>query len=399
MQIAKKPIKILVVDDEPLLSSLLMQSFDAQIMEKEWQFVFASNGVEALKKLQEDPEIGIVLTDINMPQMDGLTFLDKLSGQEGIYRAVVISAYGDMRNIRIAMNRGAADFVTKPIDLLDLEKTLVKIINQYKLLKQNVNLKQQNIELQRELHISSQIQRSFIPINFNLFDEKIELYGEMIPAKEVGGDFFDLIKIDDSHLMLAVGDVSGKGIPAAIFMAVSQTLLHAVALNTPTLGECISKIDDLLSANNESMMFVTVFCALLNVDTGELQYCNAGHVPSYIMDQEGNIQQLGRYEGTAIGINTLRKPEKRHSVFKVHTAQLKPQDTLILYTDGVTEAVNESLQFYSEEHFINFLKTKIHESPIELAQSIKGDLKGFVQEKAQADDITLLIARYLGTKS
>ena len=399
MQIAKNPIKILVVDDEPLLSSLLMQSFDLQIAGDEWKFVFASNGVEALKKLEEDPEIGIVLTDINMPQMDGLTFLDKLTEQEKVYRAVVISAYGDMRNIRVAMNRGAADFVTKPIDLLDLEKTLIKIINQYKLLKQSVHLKQQNIEMQRELQISSQIQRSFIPINFNLFDGKIEVYGEMIPAKEVGGDFFDIIQIGDDHVMLVVGDVSGKGIPAAIFMAVCQTLLHAVALNTVSLEDCITKVDDLLSINNESMMFVTIFCALLNIKTGELQYCNAGHVPSYIIDPAGNIQQLGRYEGTALGVNTLRKPERRHSVFQVHVAQLKPQDTLILYTDGVTEAVNASLEFYSEQHFISFLKTKIQEPPIELVQSIKNDLTRFSQNISQADDITLLIAHYLGPKS
>lgn len=393
------PIKILVIDDEPLLKSLLLQSFESQIIENRWKFIFANDGVEALKILEEDAEIGVILTDINMPQMDGLTFLDKISQQDRLYRTVVVSAYGDMRNIRGAMNRGAADFVVKPIDMHDLEKTLSKIISQYHLLKEGLAVQQQNIEFHKELEISSQIQHSFIPKNFNLFEEKnIEIYGEMLPAKQVGGDFFDLIKIDENHIMFVVGDVSGKGIPAALFMAVCQTLLHAVALNTHSIEECICKVDDILSANNESMMFVTCFCAVLETHTGLLHYCNAGHVSPLIVSANGNIQQIGHFEGMALGINLLRPPEHKHSIFQVHTVQLKPHDLLVLYSDGVTEAMNSLSEFYSGPRFIRFMKENYQKSVHELVNAIKEELASFTLEMPQADDITILIVKYLGNK-
>jgi class 3 adenylate cyclase/ActR/RegA family two-component response regulator len=152
------PPKILIVDDEPLLEILVKQKFKKQIANKEFVFIFADNGADALQKFQEDPEICIVLTDINMPVMDGLTLLENLLKikQDRSVQTVVISAYGDMRNIRMAMNRGASDFIVKPIDLQDLEATLFKTIDQYK------SMESINKELRRKIRLFNQ----FVPSQF-----------------------------------------------------------------------------------------------------------------------------------------------------------------------------------------------------------------------------------------
>jgi sigma-B regulation protein RsbU (phosphoserine phosphatase) len=161
--------KILVVDDEPALEALIRQKFRQQIRNNEMEFLFASNGFDALKLIDQDPDIGIILTDINMPEMDGLTFLAKLKEQNRLFRTIVISAYGDMENIRAAMNLGASDFITKPIDLKDLATTLEKITEQYNFLREGMMAQNRNIEFRKELEIASFIQQTFLPQNFAPF--------------------------------------------------------------------------------------------------------------------------------------------------------------------------------------------------------------------------------------
>lgn len=393
-----KPVKILVADDEPLLQSLLLQSFDTQVLNNEWQFIFVKNGLEALQKLEEDPDIGVILTDINMPQMDGLTLLNKLYNHDRLYRSVVVSAYGDMHNIRVAMNLGAADFITKPLDLQDLEITLNKIIMQYQQLKQGIHDKQQNIEITQELAIAWQIQKNFIPTKFNLFNgnQKVDFYGEMIPAKQVGGDFFDIIKLDDDRAFLIVGDVSGKGIPAALFMAMSQTLIHAVALSSSAIEECMKQVNDILSIKNESMMFITCFCAILDVNTGELNYCNGGHPPPFIVSPNGDVQKIGdEYDGIALGINSLIRPEGRSFIFQPHKIQMKPNQTLFIYSDGVTESTNASRELYAENNLVNFLKNNAQNTLEGMVEALKKEITDFAKGTLQSDDITVLVVKYL----
>ncbi|MCI0530228.1 MAG: response regulator, partial [Nitrospira sp.] len=157
--------KILIVDDEPDLELLIQQKFRKKIREKEFQFIFAHNGIEALEKLQADPEIDLVLTDINMPEMDGLALLARLHDLSSVLKAVIVSAYGDMGNIRTAMNRGAVDFLTKPIDFQDLEITINKTLQQVQQLKESLRLREKFIALQQELDIARRIQQSILPEN------------------------------------------------------------------------------------------------------------------------------------------------------------------------------------------------------------------------------------------
>ena len=161
--------KILVVDDEPDVELLIKQRFRRQIRDRGFDFEFALNGEEALAKLNDDKSIDIVMSDINMPVMDGLTLLSRLRAMDRLLRTVIVSAYGDMQNIRIAMNRGAYDFLTKPIDFEDFEITLQKTIQEIEGLKAGHQARKQLDAIENELSVASQIQQSMLPRKFPPF--------------------------------------------------------------------------------------------------------------------------------------------------------------------------------------------------------------------------------------
>src|SRR5512136_2588688 len=158
------PPTILVVDDEPDLEVMIRQRFRKQIREDEIRFEFAQNGVQALQKLDEHPEISVILSDINMPEMDGLTLLEKVGERNNpSIKSVIVSAYGDMENIRTAMNRGAFDFLTKPIDFADLELTVQKTIQQLEVIGHALKARDELVAVQRDLSTATRIQQSLLP--------------------------------------------------------------------------------------------------------------------------------------------------------------------------------------------------------------------------------------------
>ena len=225
-------IKILVVDDEIDLEPLVRQKFRRQIRDGVYDFLFAFNGLEALAKLIEFPEIGVILSDINMPEMDGLTLLTKLKELKNPgLKTVIVSAYGDMDNIRTAMNRGAFDFVTKPVNFEDLEITINKTLDEIQQIRQSQEEHDALISIRQDLNTAREIQQAILPKIFPPFPKRNEfgIYASMVAAKEVGGDFYDFFMIDHDRLGFVIGDVSGKGVPAAIFMAVSRTLIRSDA--------------------------------------------------------------------------------------------------------------------------------------------------------------------------
>ena len=202
--------KILVVDDEPDLEPLMLQRMRRHIRAGRYQFVFAKNGVEALQKLAEDDTIDMVLSDINMPQMDGLTLLDQIAKVDPNIRSVIISAYGDMKNIRTAMNRGAFDFVTKPVDFEDLQVTIDRTLRHMAEWRDALQSRDKLVALQNELDVATGMQQSILPTKFPQ-NPSYEVYGKMQAARNVGGDFFDVIPLNDGQVGLAVADVSDKG--------------------------------------------------------------------------------------------------------------------------------------------------------------------------------------------
>ncbi len=388
------PEKIMVVDDEPDLESLIRQRFRKKIRENEYDFVFAYNGLQALTKLLEHPDIGLILTDINMPEMDGLTLLARLNELKNpALRTVIVSAYGDMDNIRTAMNRGAFDFVTKPVDFTDLETTINKTIQELELLRNFQKEHDQLIAIQHDLLIARSIQQAILPKSFPPFPDRkeFEIFASMNAAKEVGGDFFDFFMVDKERLGFVIADVSGKGVPAAIFMAVSRTLLKATAAKGLSPGDCLAHVNNLLCPESIASMFVTIFYGVLNTATGEIEYANGGHNPPYIIHDDGKIEELEMTGGIALGII-------EGLPFSVKKITLKPNEGIFLFTDGVTEAFNINEELYSEERLVAKLTEIAKQNVTDLSKSVIEDVHAYSTGVCQSDDITVLALKYLGNE-
>lgn len=386
------PLRLLIVDDEPDLEDLIRQKFRKKIREGMYDVHFAGNGQEALDALSRLDDIDIILTDINMPVMDGLTLLARLAERDELFKAVVISAYGDMDNIRTAMNRGAFDFITKPIDFTDLEITIEKTASEILKLKEGQDATRELIAMGHELALAARIQASILPKTFPPYPghKEFEIFAAMTPARHVGGDFYDFFFIDDERLAFVIGDVSGKGIPAALFMAVCRTLIKATALHEHAPDACLNHVNRLLCAENESVLFVTVFYGVLNTKTGEVQYSNAGHnAPYWLHGKDTPPTPLENQGGLVLGVKDSISYERA-------SLMLTPGESLFLYTDGVTEAMAPDNTFFQEERLVAQLKTAQGESLEVLTGRVDKSLQDFTQEQPQHDDITMLAIRYNG---
>lgn len=380
--------KILSVDDESDLEVLLSQYFRRQIRKGEYEFTFAHNGLEAFQKLLETPDFDIILSDINMPEMDGLTLLAKINELKNpAMKCIMVSAYGDMENIRSAMNKGAFDFATKPIDLEDLSHTIEKAIGQVRYIRESQQEHSQLESIRNDLAIAGEIQQTILPRLFPPFPELteyVDIYASMTPAKDVGGDFYDFFRIDDENIGLVIADVSGKGVPAALFMAVSRTLLRATALRGVSSAECLTYANKLLCKESLDSMFVTVFYGIYNYKTGIMDYTNAGHNPPYILRQNRRIETLPLASNFIVGVFD-------DILFENGTLKLEKGDMLIMYTDGVTEAFNEKREQFSEDRLQKVLET-LPENPNtkDVVTEILRQIKNFSGNYPQSDDITLL---------
>jgi phosphoserine phosphatase RsbU/P len=382
------PHTILVVDDEPDLELLINQRFRREIRDRTMRFVFASNGQDALRQLDAQGDADVVLTDINMPVMDGLTLLANLNERHPLLKSVIVSAYGDMANIRAALNRGAFDFVTKPIDFQDLAVTLSRSIKEARTKRQAAHDHERLVALARELDIAKRIQQSIVPKRVPAFPGRAEIaiHGSMQAARSVGGDFYDYFFIDDHRLAFAIGDVTGKGVPAALFMAVSRTLLRATAARGSSPAECLASVNDTLCAEEVGGMFVTCFYGVLDTRTGCTQICNAGHNPPYILRGNGSVEPTPQVGGFMLGMFA-------DAIYEATTVDLDPGDSLVLYTDGVTEAVNAAEEPYEEERLEATLRRLAATGATVTEQIVGGvmaDVEQFSSGAPQADDITVL---------
>ena len=386
------PIKILSVDDENDLELLLTQYFRRKIRKGEYDFHFAHNGLEALTMLLKEKDFDIILSDINMPEMDGLTLLTKINEmQNPALKCIMVSAYGDMGNIRQAMNNGAFDFATKPIDLDDLSVTIEKAIEHIQYIKTMQKEHNELTGIKGDLAVAREIQQAILPRIFPPFPEEavhMDIAASMNAAKDVGGDFYDFFRIDDDRIGFTIADVSGKGVPAAIFMAVCRTLIRATGIRGVSPSECISYSNDLLSQESVNYMFVTIFYGIYNIRTGEVTYTNAGHNPPYLMKANGTVEILPMSKDIVAGaINGFQ--------FSEETFQLERGDTLLLFTDGVTEAIDPDENEYDNERLKKLLQQCGKLSCQEIVDAVKADVKAFAGDAEQSDDITLMAMKRL----
>ncbi len=385
------PYKILVVDDEPDLEPLMLQRMRRPIRRGRYAFVFAQNGIEALERLNQDNTIDMVLSDINMPKMDGLTLLEQIPKVDPNIRSVIISAYGDMKNIRIAMNRGAFDFVTKPIDFSDLQVTIDRTMRHLIEWREALESRDKLIALQNELDVASKMQQSILPTRFPEYPA-YQAYGSMEPARNVGGDFFDIIRLEDGRIGIAIADVSDKGVPAALFMMSSRTVLRGAAIGTTNPGEVLFEVNNSLYENNEAAMFVTVFYAVFDPANRQFTYANGGHNSPLIVNANGEATLLPLTGGVALAM----MPDIEYGY---NSVTLAPGDTVILYTDGVTEAIDSA----EVEFGVKRLQDVFSGAPPQDAREANGAVfdavNDFVGDTPQFDDITCVTFRYRGEET
>ena len=383
-------IKILSVDDEAPIELLMKQYFRRKIKAGEYEFLFARNGAEALMVLENNPDIEIILCDINMPEMDGLTLLSKVNEMRNpALRVIMVSAYGDMKNIRQAMNNGAFDFATKPIDMEDLSRTIEKAIDQIHYVHESQKEHTQLVSLKVDLTSASEIQQYFLPRVFPPFPEdsdKVDIFASMEAAKDVGGDFYDFFRIDEDRIALVIGDVCGKGIPAALFMVLSQTIIRSKASQYTSAAECMTEANHLLASYSVESMFVTVFYVIYNTKTGHVTYCNAGHNPPHILRADGTVERLPKTKNVIVGVYDGVK-------YKEDTLQLEHGDTLVMFTDGVTEARNQAREEFGTERLNYMLSGLANTNCRQMVETVKAGLATFVDGAEQHDDITMLVIK------
>ena len=385
-------VKILSVDDEAPMELLIKQYYRRQIRNGEYEFLFARNGMEALEIMVATPDIEIVLLDINMPEMDGLTLLAKLNEMHRpALRVIMVSAYGDMANIRQAMNNGAFDFAIKPIDMDDLSATIKKAIEQICYVHESQKEHSQLVSLKKDLMTARDIQQYILPRVFPPFPEdsdKLDIYASMEAAKDIGGDFYDFFRIDDDHIAFVIGDVCGKGITAALFMAVSRTIIRSKGLQYGRAGACMTASNRLLAAYSVDCMFVTVFCAIYNTKTGLVTYCNAGHNPPHLLRSDGSVEVLPKSNNVLVGIFDDMEYEE-------NTLQLASGDTLVMFTDGVTEAWNPQKMEFGTERLNAILGGLVDKGSRQIVDTIKTAITDFAEGAEQSDDITMLVIKKL----
>ncbi len=379
------PFKILVVDDEPDLEPLVRQRMRREIRAGRYDFVFARNGVEALRELESDDKIDMVLSDINMPQMDGLTLLQEIPKAKPNIRSVIISAYGDMQNIRTAMNRGAFDFITKPVDFDDLRVTIDRTLRHVLELRDALSVRDRLVAIQNELDVAKNMQQSILPRTFPE-GAGYRVYGTMRPARNIGGDFFDLMSLQFDRVGLVVADVSDKGVAAGLFMMSTRTLLKGAAVGRGHPGEVLTEVNSLLVQENETGMFVTVLYAVFDPRTGRLTYASGGEHPPLLIHPDGSSEELPLTQGVVLGV----APEY---VYMENSVDISPGDTVLFVTDGVTEAMNESQEPMGMQRVRDHFAASPPTDPESTAHAVFDVIKAFSGSAPQHDDITCLVLR------
>ncbi len=363
----------MVVDDEPDLEVLIRQSFRKKIRQDSLSFVFAGNGREALDILQAE-EVDLVLTDINMPQMDGLTLLSHLDRQDKILKTIVVSAYGDMKNIRTAMNRGAFDFLVKPIDLEDLSITIDRTLDQ-------VNIMREAYETRRDMDAAWQLQRAILPREIP-HSEAIRVSAHYLPMKSIGGDFYEFNIISPHEIGFFVADVSGHGVPAALIASMLKVAFGMIKDKGREPSLLLESLNSIMKDKLHNAFFTAVYC-YIDLEKKRLRVARAGH-PSMLIykKQEKNLQVI-HPKGKLMGwFESLDCVEEEYSISQ--------GDRILLYTDGIIEAENSTKEFYGDKRFDAFIRENAGLDIETFAQALLKEVDEF-SDQGLEDDLTLLV--------
>ena len=391
------------MDDTPTNLTLL-----ANLLRDKYQVRVANNGSKALELAFALPP-DLILLDIMMPEMDGHEVMRRLKADPLTAHVPVIflTAKTSIEDEEFGLSLGAVDFIHKPISppivmarinaQLQIKSWHDFLQNQNAWLQQEVERRLAEVSQQRlaldyvrkELDIARQLQTGMLPLSRPMFPgrDDIEIAGIMEPASEVGGDLFDAFFVDTGKLFFCIGDVSGHGVPAALFMARTIGLIRIAAMGTDQPDRLLERINDQLCTGNETSMFITLFCGFLDVASGRIIYSNGGHCAPLLLRQ-GEASRLPIPKGTLVGVIPGGSYIAREIVLDVG-------DVLVCFTDGVTEAQTETGEEFSETRLLQIVSANAN-LPLEtLLDTVRREVTKFTGNHALDDDCTLLALRRL----
>lgn len=376
--------KILVVDDDKSTRILLLDIL------KEYKVITTVNGEETLELVKNDENIpDLILLDIVMPGMDGYEVYKRLRDDEKTREIPVIflTIKSEAEEEAHGLELGAVDFISKPINGLIVK---ARVHTHLELRENQLKKQKELIAFQRDMQDARDIQQSMMPPGFPE-QPNFDIFGKTVPAKKVGGDFYDFFFMDHEKLYFVIGDVSGKGFPAALFMASCLTLLRAEITRIRHVGISLASLNILLKHNCASNMYVTMFHGILNINKDEVQYACGGHCPPYLLKPNGKVEPLPQSQDENKGRPPGLLEDQEYEVMNI---KLNKGETIFLCTDGVTEAKKQDGKMFEKERLIQYLENSCQKSPEELYEGLIQEIEKFTSGEPQSDDITIMALRY-----
>jgi len=371
--------RILIVDDVRANVDILVEA-----LRNDHKLSVALNGETALRIIKENPP-DLVLLDIMMPGLDGYEVCRRLRASAATREIPImfLSALEEVKDKAKGFELGGNDYLVKPFEILEVKARVRS------LLKAKAHSDAVKEKLATELRIAREIQLGILPADISAVtrDAGVEIHALLEPAREVGGDLFEVLRRDDGRLVILIGDVSDKGIPAALFMAVTMTLIRTLGTQFHEPEKILQEVNDALAAQNPKNMFVTIFCAVYDPANGLLRYARAGH-PAPMLVRDGRCQLVpcepgmvaGAFAGLEISSDSL---------------QLSPGDLLLFYTDGVTEAFNAAGEAFGEGRLSQELGRQSGQNAKRSVAALLEAVRRHAGDHPQSDDIAMVGLRRL----
>ena len=370
--------RILIVDDVKANVDILIAA-----LRGEYKLSVALDGENALRNVERNPP-DLVLLDIVMPGIDGYEVCRRIRASETTREIPVmfLSSLEDVRDKARGFELGANDYLTKPYEILEVKARVRS------LLKAKAYADAVREALDRDLSIAREIQMGILPSDLSSCTRGtgLDIHAMIEPARQVGGDLYDVLRVGDDRVVVTIGDVSGKGIPAALFMAVTITLMRTMARQYKQPDEILRHLNSELVAQNPQGMFVTITCLVFDVRTGRVTVASAGHNPLVIL----RPHQPPQFGFSSSGAMAALFPTLD---ITCESMTLAPDDTVVLYTDGVTEAFNRQREPFGDQRLLESLG-HTRQNAADIVRSLVQAVRNHAAGAPQSDDITVVAVRY-----
>jgi sigma-B regulation protein RsbU (phosphoserine phosphatase) len=371
--------RVLIVDDVKDNIDVLVNA-----LRDEYKLSVALDGAAALRSVEKQPP-DLVLLDIMMPGLDGYEVCRQLRASEATREVPVmfLSALEDVNNKAHGFEVGGNDYLTKPFELLEVKARV------HSLLKAKAYADAVREAMARDLRIAREIQMGILPTNLESITKGtgLDVHAVIEPARQVGGDLYEVLRVSDSRVVVALGDVSGKGIPAALSMAVAVTVLRTLARRIEQPDEILRRLNDELVEQNPRGMFVTLQCLVFDTKERHVLCAGGGHHQLAVLAPNRPPRLTGASTGRPIGLMPANP-------IACETIALDPGETFVLYSDGVSEAMNASDDLYGEDRLLATLSAARDVPLVDMLSRVLADVRVFADGAKQSDDITMLAVRY-----